>query len=55
MTYALGRAVEYTDAHTVDDLVAKLEANDGKASALIYGIIHSNAFQRTRKATAKGT
>lgn len=53
MTYALGRAVEYTDAQTVDDLVAKLEANDGKASTLIYGIIHSNAFQRVGQSRAR--
>jgi hypothetical protein len=54
MTYALGRAVEYTDAHTVDDLVAKLEGSDGRALTLIRGIISSNSFQRTRKASAKG-
>ena len=54
MTYALGRAVEYTDAHTVDSIVEQLEANGGKASTLLYGIIHSNAFQRTRKPNPKG-
>lgn len=48
MTYALGRAVEYTDAHTIDELVARLDADDGRASTLIDGIIQSSAFQRTR-------
>lgn len=48
MTYALGRAVEYSDAHTVDEIVDALEANDGRISELINGIIRSNAFQRTR-------
>ena len=48
MTYALGRAVEYTDAHTIDDLVARLEASDGRPSTLIKGLVHSTAFQRMR-------
>ncbi len=48
MTYALGRAVEYTDSHTIDELVTRLAENEGRASVLLYGIIHSNAFQRTR-------
>ncbi len=50
MTYALGRAVEYTDAHTIDQLVSELMANQGRASSLLYGIIRSDAFQRTRSA-----
>lgn len=48
MTYALGRAVEYSDVHTVDTIVDDLESKQGRASALIFGILHSNAFQRTR-------
>ncbi len=48
MTYALGRAIEYTDAHTVDEIVAELERNGGRAQILIRGIIRSDAFQRTR-------
>ena len=49
MTYALGRAVEYNDAHIVDELVAEVEAADGKPSALVRGLLHSSAFQRTRR------
>lgn len=49
MTFALGRAVEYTDAHTVDELVNNLQDADGKASALLHGIIRSDAFQRMRR------
>lgn len=48
MTYALGRAVEYTDSHTVDQLVDELEEHDGRIQTLVRGIIRSNAFQRTR-------
>lgn len=51
MTYALGRAVEYSDAHTVDELVAHLDENDGRALALVNGVIHSDAFQRMRHPT----
>jgi hypothetical protein len=47
MTYALGRAVEQADSHTIDELVAELMNNGGRISILIDGIIHSNAFQRT--------
>ncbi len=53
LTYSLGRAVEYTDAHTIDELVANLEANDGRAQALVRGIIRSSAFQRMRSPQAK--
>jgi hypothetical protein len=53
MTYALGRAIEYTDAHTVDEFVAELEANGGRLSSLVHGIVHSNAFQRTRRPNHK--
>lgn len=48
MTYALGRAVEYTDAAALDSLVEELESQDGRAQSLVRGIIRSNAFQRTR-------
>jgi hypothetical protein len=48
MTYALGRAVEYSDAHTVDEIVSQLKSNGGKARSLIHAIVQSNAFQRTQ-------
>lgn len=48
MTFALGRAVEYGDTHTVDSMVSMLEENGGRAQSLVYAIIHSDAFQRTR-------
>ena len=49
LTYALGRALEYEDIPTVDDIVIKLESNDGKANELLGGIVKSAAFQRTAK------
>lgn len=48
MTYALGRAIEYGDAHTVDEIVESLKLNGGNAKTLIHAIVQSNAFQRTR-------
>jgi hypothetical protein len=48
MTYALGRALDYYDTETVDHLVAELEANDGRPSVLIQGIVNSPAFQQSR-------
>jgi hypothetical protein len=44
--YALGRGPEPKDQHTIDEIVAKLDAASGKPSVLITGIIESPAFQR---------
>lgn len=46
LTYALGRGPEPVDQHTLDELVARLEASKGKPSVLISGLIDSPAFQR---------
>lgn len=51
MTYALGRAPEITDVHTVDTIVETLERDNGKFSTLLMGIIESTPFQRRRSAT----
>ncbi|WP_161602476.1 DUF1592 domain-containing protein [Tautonia marina] len=48
LTYAVGRGLEYHDVQTVETLVDRLEANDGRASELILGIIESAPFQRRR-------
>jgi hypothetical protein len=50
MTYALGRGVEYSDAHNVDLIVDELDRQDGKFSVMLKGIIHSPQFQRRRAA-----
>ncbi len=48
MTYALGRGVEPADVHTVDEIVTRLEAEKGRFSALLMGIIESVPFQKQR-------
>ncbi|HYC70153.1 MAG TPA: DUF1592 domain-containing protein [Opitutaceae bacterium] len=48
LTYALGRGLEHTDMDTLDHLVARLEAADGRPSALLSGIVESAPFQRRR-------
>ncbi|HEY4246912.1 MAG TPA: DUF1592 domain-containing protein [Lacunisphaera sp.] len=48
LTYALGRGLDYRDTDTVDQLVAQLEATNGRPSALLNGIINSVPFQQRR-------
>jgi cytochrome c5 len=50
LIYALGRGLETYDTHTVDDIVARLDAAGGKPSILLDGIINAPAFQRRRAA-----
>jgi len=48
LTYALGRGLDYTDTDTLDQLVAKLEAAEGRPSVLLRGIVESAPFQQRR-------
>jgi hypothetical protein len=48
MTYALGRGLDYYDAHTLDDIVEQLAREGGRMSVLLHGVIESPAFQKTR-------
>ncbi len=48
LTYALGRGLDDYDVYTVDDLVERLDRENGRASVLISGIIESVPFQRRR-------
>ncbi len=48
LTYALGRGVEYYDVETLDRIVAQLEKENGKFSALLNGVIESAPFQKRR-------
>ena len=48
LTYALGRGLEYYDVETVDEIVARLDRQNGRFSALHYGIIESAPFQKRR-------
>lgn len=49
LTYALGRGLEDYDVYTVDDLVDRLDRENGRASILISGIIEAVPFQRRRQ------
>jgi hypothetical protein len=51
LTYALGRGLEYYDVHTVDEIVARLDREDGRISALITSIVESAPFQKQRART----
>jgi hypothetical protein len=48
LTYALGRGLEYRDVHAVDEIVERLEREQGRFSALLMGIIESAPFQKQR-------
>jgi len=48
LTYALGRGLEYYDLETLDQIVARLDREDGRMSALLDGVIESAAFQKMR-------
>ena len=49
LTYATGRGMEYYDTETVDEIVQRLERENGRFSALLTGIIESAPFQRERR------
>ena len=55
MTYALGRGTEFFDVGTVDTIVDRLLAENGRASLVLTGIIDSAAFQRTRRPAEEKT
>jgi len=46
MTYALGRGLDYRDVETVDQIVVNLDAQGGRFSVLLMGILNSSAFQK---------
>jgi hypothetical protein len=48
LTYALGRGMEASDVETVDQIVERLQHENGRFSALLNGIVDSSAFQRRR-------
>ena len=52
LTYALGRGLEYYDVETVDRIVAQLDRENGRFSALLIGIIESAPFQKRRNLPA---
>jgi mono/diheme cytochrome c family protein len=48
LTYAMGRGTEYYDVDTIDGIVSRLTANDGRFSVMLMGIIESAPFQKMR-------
>jgi hypothetical protein len=51
LTYALGRGPEYYDVEALDQVVARMNKEDGRFSALVMGVIESAPFQRQRRAS----
>jgi hypothetical protein len=52
LTYALGRGLEYYDVHSVDQIVERLEKEEGRFSALLMGVIESAPFRKRRSPDA---
>jgi hypothetical protein len=52
LTYALGRGLDYYDVHTVDQIVERLEREQGRFSAALMGVIESAPFQKRRNHVA---
>ena len=48
LTYALGRGTTDEDVEAIDQIVARMEKNDGRFSALLSGVIESSPFQERR-------
>ena len=55
LIYALGRGLDDSDTETVDRLLDKIEAANGRPSALLSGIIESTPFQRRRRISVETT
>jgi hypothetical protein len=52
LTYALGRGLDFYDVETVDQIVARLEAANGRPSALLAGVVESAPFQKCRRTSS---
>ncbi|MEZ6079312.1 MAG: DUF1592 domain-containing protein [Pirellulaceae bacterium] len=50
LIYALGRGLEYSDTEAVDQIVARLEQDEGRAMSLVMRVIESVPFQKCRAA-----
>ena len=53
LTYSLGRGLGYSDVGAVDQLVERIEKENGRATALIVGVIESAPFQRRQRGNAR--
>ena len=54
LSYALRRGVEYYDTPTVKEIMAELEANDHRGTALIVAVAKSFPFQYRRNEPSRG-
>ena len=52
LIYALGRGLEYYDTYAMDQIVARLDQENGRLSTLVTGIIESAPFQKRRNPSA---
>jgi hypothetical protein len=52
LIYAVGRGTEYYDLETIDQIVDRLERENGRFSALLAGVIDSAPFQKMRTQVA---
>jgi Protein of unknown function (DUF1588)/Protein of unknown function (DUF1587)/Protein of unknown function (DUF1592)/Protein of unknown function (DUF1585)/Protein of unknown function (DUF1595)/Planctomycete cytochrome C len=48
LIYSLGRGLEYYDVEAVDQIVERLERENGQFSALLLGVVESAPFQKQR-------
>ncbi len=48
LTYAVGRGMESSDVESIDQVVQRLNQEEGRMSALILGVIESPPFQKRR-------
>lgn len=53
LTYSLGRGLNFQDVETIDALVDRIERENGRAGALISGVVESPQFQRSRRRTTR--
>jgi len=51
LIYALGRGLDYYDTQAMDEIVERLQRQEGRFSALLSGVIESAPFQRRREST----
>jgi hypothetical protein len=54
LTYALGRGPEYYDIETIDQIVERLEKDQGRLGTLVMAIIESAPFQKRRNQSVLG-
>ena len=53
LTYALGRGLENYDVGAVDQIVERLDAEKGRFSAVLMGIVESAPFQKRRNVSVQ--